>query len=136
MHGQVVQPDALSGERSVVRLGVVQGDYHWHKHDEDDEFFYVVRGRFLIDLEGRTIELRPGRGSWSRKASCSPHAGARADGDPDGRDRGDRADGKLIPNHVIVGLWRAQTERAAESANGPARKPDGVGDCGSREVRG
>ena len=24
---------------SVVRLGVVEGEYHWHKHDEDDEFF-------------------------------------------------------------------------------------------------
>src|SRR4051794_39690678 len=37
---------------SVVRLGVVQGEYHWHKHDVEDEFFYVVEGRFLIDLEG------------------------------------------------------------------------------------
>jgi mannose-6-phosphate isomerase-like protein (cupin superfamily) len=47
---------------SVVRLGVVQGEYHWHKHDTEDEFFYVVEGRFLIDLEGRTVELRPGQG--------------------------------------------------------------------------
>ena len=42
---------------SVVRLGVVQGEYHWHKHDDDDEFFYVLEGKLLIDLEGRTIEL-------------------------------------------------------------------------------
>jgi mannose-6-phosphate isomerase-like protein (cupin superfamily) len=42
---------------SVVRLGVVQGEYHWHKHDDLDEFFYVLGGRFLIDLEGRTVEL-------------------------------------------------------------------------------
>ena len=48
---------------SVVRLGVMQGEYHWHKHDEDDEFFYVIEGRFLIDLEGRTIELRPRQGT-------------------------------------------------------------------------
>jgi mannose-6-phosphate isomerase-like protein (cupin superfamily) len=47
---------------SVVRLGVVQGEYHWHKHDTEDEFFYVVEGRFLIDLEGRTVELRPRQG--------------------------------------------------------------------------
>ena len=47
---------------SVVRLGVVQGDYHWHKHDADDEFFYVVSGRFWIDLEDRVIELGPGQG--------------------------------------------------------------------------
>src|ERR1700745_459001 len=42
---------------SVVRLGVVKGEYHWHKHDNDDEFFYVVDGRLLIDLENRTVEL-------------------------------------------------------------------------------
>jgi mannose-6-phosphate isomerase-like protein (cupin superfamily) len=47
---------------SVVRLGVVQGEYHWHKHDDEDEFFYVVEGLFLIDLEGSTVELSPGRG--------------------------------------------------------------------------
>ena len=47
---------------SVVRLGVVRGEYHWHKHDNDDEFFYVVEGRFLIDLEDRTVELEPRQG--------------------------------------------------------------------------
>jgi mannose-6-phosphate isomerase-like protein (cupin superfamily) len=47
---------------SVVRLGVVQGEYHWHKHDDDDEFFYVVEGRLLIDLEDRTVELGPRKG--------------------------------------------------------------------------
>lgn len=47
---------------SVVRLGVVQGEYHWHKHDNDDEFFYVVEGKLLIDLEGRTVELGPRQG--------------------------------------------------------------------------
>jgi mannose-6-phosphate isomerase-like protein (cupin superfamily) len=47
---------------SVVRLGVMQGEYHWHKHDDEDEFFYVVEGRFLIDLEGRTVELGPRQG--------------------------------------------------------------------------
>jgi mannose-6-phosphate isomerase-like protein (cupin superfamily) len=44
---------------SVVRLGVVTGEYHWHQHDTEDEFFYVVEGRLLIDLEGRTVELGP-----------------------------------------------------------------------------
>jgi mannose-6-phosphate isomerase-like protein (cupin superfamily) len=47
---------------SVVRLGVVKGEYHWHKHDDDDEFFYVVDGKLLIDLEDRTVELTPGQG--------------------------------------------------------------------------
>lgn len=47
---------------SVVRLGVVEGEYHWHKHDDEDEFFYVVEGQFIIDLDGRTVELSPGQG--------------------------------------------------------------------------
>ncbi len=47
---------------SVVRLGVMQGEYHWHKHDDLDEFFYVVEGKFLIDLEEKTIELTPRQG--------------------------------------------------------------------------
>ncbi len=47
---------------SVVRLGVVQGEYHWHKHDDVDEFFYVVDGKFLIDLEDRTVELSEEQG--------------------------------------------------------------------------
>jgi quercetin dioxygenase-like cupin family protein len=47
---------------SVVRVGIVEGEYHWHKHDEDDEFFYVVEGLLLIDLEERVVELSPGQG--------------------------------------------------------------------------
>jgi mannose-6-phosphate isomerase-like protein (cupin superfamily) len=46
----------------VVRLGVVQGEFHWHKHDQEDEFFYVVEGHFIIDLEDRTVELDPRQG--------------------------------------------------------------------------
>jgi mannose-6-phosphate isomerase-like protein (cupin superfamily) len=51
---------------SVVRLGVVEGEYHWHKHDNDDEFFYVVEGELLIDLAvdqgDRTVALQPRQG--------------------------------------------------------------------------
>ncbi len=47
---------------SVVRMGVIQGEYHWHKHDEEDEFFYVVEGRLIVDLEGRSVELTPRQG--------------------------------------------------------------------------
>jgi mannose-6-phosphate isomerase-like protein (cupin superfamily) len=47
---------------SVVRLAVIQGEYHWHKHEADDEFFYVVEGQLLIDLEDRTVALEPGQG--------------------------------------------------------------------------
>lgn len=47
---------------SVVRLGVIEGEYHWHRHEEDDEFFYVVAGQLSIDLEDRTVELSPRQG--------------------------------------------------------------------------
>ena len=47
---------------SVVRLGVMQGEYHWHKHENDDEFFFVLEGHFIIDLEGRSIDLQPQQG--------------------------------------------------------------------------
>jgi mannose-6-phosphate isomerase-like protein (cupin superfamily) len=47
---------------SVVRMAAIEGEYHWHKHDEDDEFFYVVEGELLIDLDGRTVALKPGQG--------------------------------------------------------------------------
>jgi mannose-6-phosphate isomerase-like protein (cupin superfamily) len=47
---------------SVVRVGIVEGEYHWHKHDDDDEFFYVVEGQLLIDLEDRVVELAPWQG--------------------------------------------------------------------------
>lgn len=48
---------------SVVRLGIIEGDFHWHKHEAEDEFFYVVAGHLFIDVENNdTIELLPGHG--------------------------------------------------------------------------
>jgi oxalate decarboxylase/phosphoglucose isomerase-like protein (cupin superfamily) len=47
---------------SVVRMGVIQGEYHWHKHDNDDEFFYTMDGELLIDLEDRIVSVKPGQG--------------------------------------------------------------------------
>jgi mannose-6-phosphate isomerase-like protein (cupin superfamily) len=47
---------------SVVRVGIVEGEYHWHKHDNDDEFFFVLSGQLFVDLEDRTIELNPNQG--------------------------------------------------------------------------
>ena len=75
-HGEVIDVPALVAanthpwynqtlcavNESVVRLGVLQGEYHWHHHERDDEFFFVVSGRFLIDLEDRTVDLGPGQG--------------------------------------------------------------------------
>ena len=52
---------------SVVRIGIVEGEFHWHKHDNDDEFFFVLEGQLLIDLEDRTIELNPNQGTTISK---------------------------------------------------------------------
>jgi len=48
---------------AVVRLGVIEGDFHWHKHDDTDEFFLVLEGELLLDIEeGETVALRPHQG--------------------------------------------------------------------------
>jgi mannose-6-phosphate isomerase-like protein (cupin superfamily) len=52
---------------SVIRIGIVEGEYHWHKHDNDDEFFFVLEGQLFIDLEGKTIILNPNEGATITK---------------------------------------------------------------------
>jgi mannose-6-phosphate isomerase-like protein (cupin superfamily) len=52
---------------SVVRIGIVEGEFHWHKHDNDDEFFFVLDGKLFIDIENRTIELNPNQGATISK---------------------------------------------------------------------
>jgi mannose-6-phosphate isomerase-like protein (cupin superfamily) len=47
---------------SFVRMGIFEGEFHWHKHDKEDEFFYVVEGKLLLDLENGTLELGPKQG--------------------------------------------------------------------------
>ena len=65
---------------AVVRLGVFEGEFHWHRHDREDEYFHVIEGRLLIDLDpvggesaamldggrsavpGRTVTLGPRQG--------------------------------------------------------------------------
>jgi mannose-6-phosphate isomerase-like protein (cupin superfamily) len=47
---------------SVVRIGIIEGEYHWHKHEHDDEFFFVLEGRLFVDLEDKSFELLPGEG--------------------------------------------------------------------------
>ncbi len=47
---------------SLVRLGVFEGEFHWHKHDREDEYFHVVEGCLHIDLEGSSVALGPQQG--------------------------------------------------------------------------
>ena len=46
----------------VVRLGVIHGEFHWHKHENEDAFFYVIDGLLHIDFEDKTVDLKPGQG--------------------------------------------------------------------------
>ncbi|THD58006.1 MAG: cupin domain-containing protein [Phenylobacterium sp.] len=63
---------------AVVRLGVLEGDFHWHKHDGEDEFFYVVEGHLDIELEDRMVSLAPGQGvTIPRGVMHFPHARGR-----------------------------------------------------------
>lgn len=45
----------------VVRLSVIQRDFHWHFHQNSDEYFYVIEGKLFVDLEDRTEVLTPGQ---------------------------------------------------------------------------
>jgi mannose-6-phosphate isomerase-like protein (cupin superfamily) len=47
---------------SIVRLAVIEGKFHWHKHEKEDEFFFVIEGVLLIDLEEKTVELKQHQG--------------------------------------------------------------------------
>jgi mannose-6-phosphate isomerase-like protein (cupin superfamily) len=46
----------------VVRLGILEGEFHWHKHDQEDEFFFVIEGKLLVDLENETVTLETHQG--------------------------------------------------------------------------
>lgn len=47
---------------SIIRLGIFEGEFHWHKHDEEDEFFFVISGKLLLDLDNEILELLPNQG--------------------------------------------------------------------------
>lgn len=62
-HGPWFNQTLTTVNDSVVRLGIIEGDFHFHKHDEDDEFFLVLEGTLLIDFEDReTVTLKPHQG--------------------------------------------------------------------------
>lgn len=47
---------------SVVRVGIIQGEYHWHRHEADDEFFYVIEGRLFVDTNEKAYVLNERQG--------------------------------------------------------------------------
>ena len=81
---------------SVVRLGIMQGEYHWHKHEHDDEFFFCLEGKFFIDLEGRTISLGPPTRRSRPEGGHAQNSGSAKMRYLNGRECWDCADGRLI----------------------------------------
>ena len=57
---------------------MLDGDFHWHKHDDSDEFFLVMEGQLDIELEGKTVSLKPGHAfTVPREVMHCPHARGR-----------------------------------------------------------
>ena len=104
---------------SVVRLGVIEGDFHWHHHDDQDEFFLVLEGRLLIDLEDRdTVTLDPHQGYTVPQGRRAPHARAGSHRDPDGR--------------VGRGGAHRRLTAAPPGTTGPACRRAGAASAGAR----
>jgi Mannose-6-phosphate isomerase len=91
---------------SVVRLGVMQGEYHWHKHDRDDEFFFVLEGHFIIDLEDRSVDLEAAGGIRSPEGPCASHSCSGTSRYLDGGKCRHCADGDEVRNEAVKALKR------------------------------
>ena len=57
-----VNVDLTEVNDAIVRLGLFEGEFHWHKHDVEDELFFVLEGCLLLDLPDETLELTPWQG--------------------------------------------------------------------------
>lgn len=45
----------------VVRVSVLDRDFHWHTHPKSDEAFLVLEGELIIDVEDRSVSVKPGQ---------------------------------------------------------------------------
>jgi hypothetical protein len=95
----------------VMRVGVIRGDYPWHRHDDEDELFYVVEGGLELDVEPlpHTARARPGRDRAAGRTASA--ASGHADDDPHGRGHRGRADWPLAQRQAITP--RAPRQRPA-----------------------
>ena len=46
---------ALNGQH--VKLAKLKGEFSWHKHELEDELFYVLKGSFIMEFRDRRVEL-------------------------------------------------------------------------------
>ena len=74
--GQISQPwsprDIVRVNDQVVRLALIQGEYHWHLHAAEDELFYVLEGEVVIEVEGMP-DVRLGQGEMAVVPKGTPH---------------------------------------------------------------
>ncbi len=81
----------------VVRVGVFKkGEFHWHKHDTEDEFFFVLQGSFVIEYEKKRIVLKPHQGFGAARGPAQDER-HRARSHPDDGSRDREADRRLSP---------------------------------------
>jgi mannose-6-phosphate isomerase-like protein (cupin superfamily) len=90
----------------VIRLGVFKGEFHWHRHDREDEYFHVIEGRLLIDLDpvgGEAAALRDGGRTAhpGRTVTLEPHQGLLVPRTVLHRTR--------APEHAVVLMFEAAT---------------------------
>ena len=53
----------------LIKIAKVKGEFVWHDHKDQDELFYVVKGRLFIDLESETIDLKEGQMTIIRRGT-------------------------------------------------------------------
>ena len=46
----------LNGQ--MVKLVKFKGEFVWHKHDDEDEMFFVLQGEFNMELRDQTIVIK------------------------------------------------------------------------------
>ncbi len=52
INGRAYYPiDVAKVNDQVVRMALCKGDYHWHKHTNEDELFYVLKGKMTIQMK-------------------------------------------------------------------------------------
>ncbi len=54
-----------------LRLAKIEGEYHWHVHPKEDEFFLVLRGEITVEFKEKAVNLKEGEGILVPKGT--PH---------------------------------------------------------------
>lgn len=52
INGRAFYPiDVARVNNQIVRIALFKGEYHWHKHAKEDELFYVIKGKIIIQMK-------------------------------------------------------------------------------------